>query len=435
MADAGAVGPSPGHASRVSAVTVAGIAVASALVPLNSTMIAVALPEIADAFDIAKGRAGVLITVYLAAMLVGQPVAGRVADSVGPRRTAMGSLLGLGACSALAVLPGSFPVLVALRAGQAVFASALAPSVQSMLRAITAPGERGRAFGLLGSILGVGAALGPVLGGLLIAGFGWRAVFAVNVPIVVGVLLVLRRTAVTRSSIDRAALGASTADAEAPSLWNRHFTAAFSTQALVTLAQYALLLIAPMVLDARGWGSGSIGLALSLLTVGMIVMSPTGGRMGDRYGRRRPVLIGLAVAAVAVAVSAAQESDVATTALLVTLALFGLGVGGATPSLMTAGVEAAPEHRVGLAAGLISMSRYVGSIVASLALTAFVTDGAGATVTGAGTLLALALAGTLASLGTATQLPSTRSAVVATAPVPASALPATIRARVARWSR
>jgi MFS family permease len=392
---------------------------ASALVPLNSTMIAVALPEIADSFDIAKGRAGVLITVYLAAMLVGQPVAGRVADSFGPRRTAVVSLLGLGACSALAVLPGAFPVLVVLRAGQAVFASALAPSVQAMLRAITGPGERGRAFGLLGSILGVGAAIGPVLGGLLIAAFGWRAVFAVNVPIVLVVLVVLRRTVPTRAGPDTAVPAVSTAEPEATSLWNRHFTAAFSTQALVTLAQYALLLITPMVLDARGWGSGSIGLALTLLTVGLVVASPTGGRLGDRFGRRRPVLVGLAMAAAAVALSAVQGSDVATAALLVTLVVFGVGVGGATPSLMTAGVEAAPEHRVGLAAGLLSMSRYVGSIVASLALTAFVTDGTGETVTGAGTLLALALAGTLVSLGTATQLPGPHRATPV--PVPADA--------------
>jgi MFS family permease len=407
---------------RVSPVVIGGIALASALVPLNSTMIAVALPEIADTYDMAKGRAAILVTVYLAAMLLGQPVAGRVADSFGARRTATVSLVGLGLCSAVAAVSGTFWMLVALRGGQALFASALSPSVQSMLRAITHPGERGRAFGLLGSVIGIGAALGPVLGGILIDAFSWRAVFAVNVPIVLVVLTVLRRT-ITDTAADTPSPSSTTATTNPPAgIWNRPFTAAFSTQALSTLAQYALLLIVPILLDARGWSSGSIGLALSLLTVGMIVMSPTGGRLGDRFGRRRPVLVGLGIATAAVAVSTAQGDDVATVALLATLTLFGLGLGGASPSLMTAGIESAPEHRVGLAAGLLSMSRYVGSIVASVALTALVTDGDGSTVIGAGALLALSLASMVGSLAAATQLPGpsvrTEQPVTAISPVP-----------------
>ena len=55
---------------RASTFTIVGIALASALVPLNSTMIAVALPTLADEFDITKGHAAILITVYLVAMLV-----------------------------------------------------------------------------------------------------------------------------------------------------------------------------------------------------------------------------------------------------------------------------------------------------------------------------------------------------------------------------
>src|SRR5262245_41895227 len=92
----------------VPAITIAGIALASALVPLNSTMIAVALPEIASDFDISKGQTSVLITLYLAAMLVGQPVSGRLADSVGPRRLAITASAGFGVCSAVAMLSGTF---------------------------------------------------------------------------------------------------------------------------------------------------------------------------------------------------------------------------------------------------------------------------------------------------------------------------------------
>ena len=181
----------PDQGRGASTFTIVGIALASTLVPLNSTMIAVALPTLADEFDITKGRAGVLVTVYLVAMLVGQPTAGRIADRIGARRLAIIAVTGFGLCSAAAMFASTFAMLVAIRAGQAVFASALSPSVQALVRKVTDADTRGRAFGLQGSVIGAGAGLGPVVGGLLLAAFGWRAIFAINLPIVIVVLIVL----------------------------------------------------------------------------------------------------------------------------------------------------------------------------------------------------------------------------------------------------
>ena len=58
-----------------------------------------------------------------------------------------------------------------------------------MLREVVPDAERGRAFGVQGSVLGVGAGLGPVIGGLATAAFGWRAIFGVNLPVVLAVLV------------------------------------------------------------------------------------------------------------------------------------------------------------------------------------------------------------------------------------------------------
>jgi MFS family permease len=385
----------------VSALTITGIALASALVPLNSTMIAVALPRLAHEYGIAKGHAGLLVTVYLVAMLVGQPLAGRIGDAIGARRLATIAISGFGLCSAAAMFANSFALLVALRALQAAFASALSPSVQAMLRLVTTPAERGRAFGLQGSVIGVGAGLGPVIGGLLIAVFGWRAIFGVNLPIVLVVLVVLRRTVAVEAA-PRPVAGRADHGVPRERLVNGVFAAAFGTQALATVAQYALLLIVPIVLDDRGWGSGSVGLALSLLTLGMIVVSPAGGRFGDRHGRRLPVVAGLAIAAAAVIASALFGDGVASLLLLATLLVFGLGLGAATPSILTAGMEAAPDSRVGLASGLLSMSRYVGSIAASVLLTALVADDGH----GVGLMLTISSGAVLVALGTATRLPA-----------------------------
>lgn len=399
--------PSATAATSASTATVIGIALAAVLVPLNSTMIAVALPRLAREFGIEKAHASVLVTVYLMAMLVGQPIAGRLGDRIGVRRLATISVVGFGVFSTLSMFVGSFAVLVACRAGQAVFASAIMPSVHAMLRMITTPADRGRAFGVQGSVVGVGAGLGPVIGGVLLATLGWRAIFGVNIPIVLVVLWVLRRT--VPASVDNSSSSPTPAvSSSRERVANPVFIAAFSTQAMATFAQYGLLLLTPMLLDDRGWGSAAVGGALSLLTVGLVVTGPPGGRLGDVRGRRFPVLVGLAVATIAVATSAAFGDATASATLMVTLLVFGLGLGLASPGIQTAGIEAAPERRIGFASGLLSASRYVGSITASILLTVLVDDVGG----GAGTMLALCTLALLLGLGTACKLPGLRAAGV-----------------------
>jgi MFS family permease len=382
--------------------TIAGIALASALVPLNSTMIAVALPRIARDFDISKGTTSVLVTVYLVAMLFGQPLAGRVCDLVGARRLAIVAAAGFGLFSAAAMVAGSFWQLVTLRALQAAFASALVPSVQAMLREAVPARQRGRAFGVQGSVLGVGAGLGPVIGGLATAAFGWRSIFGVNLPVVAAVLYVLRRRVApsTRPSVHDASIASDAGD-DSVQVSSSVFRAAVSTNALSTLAQYGLLLVVPIVLDARGWSAASIGVALSCLTLGMVVTGPYGGRLGDAHGRRRPVVIGLIVTLVAVAGSAVGGDHVPSALLVLTLLLFGLGLGVASPSLMTAGIEAAPLARIGSAAGLLSASRYVGSIASTFVLAGVVRDDG----SGLAMLLGVCAASLAVSLAVARRLP------------------------------
>lgn len=386
--EASATGP------PLSRLAVIGVAAAAGLVPLNSTMIAVALPSLADDFDISVGRASILITVYLVAMLLGQPLSGRVSDRIGNRRLVIVALIGFALFSLVCAASTSFGMLVAARGAQAAFASALSPSVQSMLRTGTAPDDRGRMFGILGSVLGVGAAGGPVIGGALTEIFGWQAIFLVNLPVVaVALLVAIRVRSADRTSSEPTHRSAQR-QATAPIL-NRVFVASFSAQAFSTQAQYTLLLLTPIILTARGWNSGSVGLVLSALTVGMIVFGPPGGRSGDRRGRRTPVLVGMTLATASMLVLLIAGATVAAVLLVLALLAFGIGLGTAVPNLMTAALDSVPEERSGSAAGIFSMSRYVGSITTSLAVTALVADDA----SGSRVLFAAAVASmTLATL-------------------------------------
>jgi MFS family permease len=388
-----------------------GIALASALVPLNSTMIAVALPHVARDFDITKGHASILVTLYLAAMLIGQPIAGRLGDTLGARRLALIAVSGFGLCSLAAMFAPTFGFLVTVRALQATCAAALSPSVQAMLRETVPPAERGRAFGLQSSVIGVGAGLGPVIGGLATAAFDWHAIFGVNLPIVAVVLYVLQRytSAPSKETITAQAARPTEADTGPRSrIFNRSFNAAFSTQALSTFAQYALLLAVPIVLDARGWNAAAIGAALTALTLGMVLMGPFGGRQGDLRGLRLPVMVGLTVALAGVATASLFGDDVPSWLLVASLLVFGLGLGAATPSITTAGIESAPSHRIGAAAGVLSASRYVGSIVATVVLAGVVDDDG----RGLATMLLLCTAITVPAIVCARWLPGHRPVVI-----------------------
>jgi len=349
---------------------VIGIAAAAALNPLNSTMIAVALPTIAREFDISSGDAGILVTLYLLAMLAGQPLAGRIGDAVGNRRMVIVALTGCGAGCLLAALAPTFGLLVAARLVQAVFAAALAPSVQSILRAITPPEQHGRTFGMLGSVIGVGAAGGPVIGGVLTSLFGWEAIFLVNLPIIAATLVVVARLSLVEHPTGLGRVGGG----PRPKVEGRTFGAALVAQGMSASAQYALLLVSSIVLDERGWSSGTRGLALSALTFGLIVMGPTGGRLGDVVGRRAPVTAGLSAGVLAAGILAFVGPGVHAAALITALAFFGCGLGFATPGIMTAAIAAAPRERTGSAAGLLSSSRYVGSTISTIAISLLVDD-------------------------------------------------------------
>ena len=340
----------------------AGGMVAASLVPLNSTMIAVGLPDIADDLDVTRGAVASLVVLYLIAMAVCQPVAGRAGDRFGSQRIAISSLVGFGTMSGVAAVAPSFALLLAARVAQAVFGAALIPNVQAIVRSAIAPERRGRAFGILGVGIGAGAAIGPVLGGVLVDAAGWRSIFLVNAPVAGAAIVLVRRA--------RVAVGAVAPEAHAGGrLLHGAFLAACTANASSNLAQYTVLLAVPLLLDGRGWTSSQIGFVLLGMTAGMVVLNPRGGALGDRIGHVRPVVLGMS-ALTAGAVALAVVADDVPALLVASVVLTGVGMGLATASLQAAALEAVPEPVVGAAAGLFSTSRYVGSITGSLLLAA-----------------------------------------------------------------
>jgi len=380
---------------------------AGVLIPLNSTMIAIGLTALARDLGVARGTAALLVTTYLVAMLVCQPIGGRLGDRWGNRRVLGVAITGFGVASVAASLAPTFPALLAGRVLQAVFGAALIPNAQALLRA-TVPGERrGRVFGLVGTGIGAGAAIGPVLGGFLTEAIGWRGIFAVNVPLALVVVALLLRArevggatgapaAVLATGTATAAAAASNVPAAPPPqgglLTSPAFRAACLTQTTSNFSLYTVLLVLPSLLGEQGWTGSAIGLATSGLTAGLLVLGPIGGGLGDRRGRVVPITAGLAVVVVgALLLAAAPRSP---TALVIGPLVMGLGLGLSGASLQAAAMDAVPQAVAGAAAGVYSASRYVGSITGSLAIAV---TGATAVATARPVLVAVAVAAVVAT--------------------------------------
>jgi EmrB/QacA subfamily drug resistance transporter len=154
---------------------------------LDVSIVNVALPSMQTGLHASAGGVQWVVSGYALAFGLTLVAGGRLGDALGRRRIFMVALTGFVAMSALAGAATTMTWLVGARFLQGLFAGLLTPQSSGIIQNLFKGPERGRAFGLLGATIGVSTAVGPILGGLIIAGFGadtgWRWVFYVNVPI------------------------------------------------------------------------------------------------------------------------------------------------------------------------------------------------------------------------------------------------------------
>ncbi len=163
-------------------VALAVIALAQLMVVLDATIVNIALPSAQADLGFGTDQRQWIVTAYSLAFGSLLLLGGRLGDLFGRKNTFIIGLVGFALASVLGGLADSFGLLVAARALQGVFGALLAPSALGMLTTtFRDPKERGRAFGIFGSIAGSGAALGLLLGGVLTEYASWRWCLYVNV--------------------------------------------------------------------------------------------------------------------------------------------------------------------------------------------------------------------------------------------------------------
>ncbi|MFE0380272.1 MFS transporter [Streptomyces inhibens] len=392
----------------------------SLLNPLNSTMIATALVAIGQDFHVGAADTAWLISAMYLSSAVGQPSMGRLADRAGPRRVFVAGALTVCAAGLIGALAPTFTLLIVSRVVLGIGTAAAYPAAMAMLSAESRRVGRPTPRYVLGrlSLAALGsAAIGPTLGGLLAATAGWRAVFAVNIPLallaLIGAFAWLpadrkhahpARTEPGSGSLDPLgiALFAATltcamffllrlADPRWPLLapagglaavlvwWqlrhpepfidlrmlarNRALVLTYLRHGLTYLVIYCVLYgFSQWLEEAHGYSSFHAGLIMLPMSGAAAFCSIAGART---KGIRAPLTVAAACLAVGSAVFLLLQSTGPLIVLLCAGALLGIPQGLASTGNQAAVYAQAPADGVGAAAGLQRTAQYLGAITAS----------------------------------------------------------------------
>jgi EmrB/QacA subfamily drug resistance transporter len=469
--------PRPVHRRLVLAICCLSVGVTG----IDITIVNVALPSISKDLHASVSSLEWTVDAYSLVMACLLVLSGSMADRFGRKRIfQLGlSLFSLG--SLLCSLAPGVGWLIAFRGLQAVGGSMLNPVAMSIIVSVfTDRRERARAVGVWGSVIGITIAVGPVLGGLLVSGIGWRSVFWVNVPIGIAAMALTQRfvpesKAARARAFDppgQALIIAAFASIIAATIEGpRHGWADPWIVGLLVLA--VLALIGMLIVESRrseplidlrffrsppfsGANTISVVLAASLsgflflntlylqdlrhfsplraglmiipLAVGQAVAANISGRLLAARGARLPLTLGGALLAIGGFLLAPLTVRTEGVYLLAAYAIFGLGAGMISPSVTNTAVSGLPPDQVGVAGALAASARQFGSSI-GVAVTGSIVASTGAgfinsshaawAVLGACGLVALAL-GVISTSSWAKAAAARNGERLATAPIPES---------------
>lgn len=414
---------------------VAAVCVGAFMGQLDASIVTVALPTLQRTFDASVGAVTWVGLSYLLVLVATVTAVGRFADMWGRKLLYVYGFLIFTLASALCGLAPSLGALCGFRALQAVGAAMLQANSLAIIVLVVPGRALGKAIGLQGAAQALGLAMGPSVGGLLLAAGGWRLIFFVNIPFgllgaLAAVLLVPRsRDLMARVRFDWkglaiffpavvALLSAISFGAEVgwgsvlivgsfvvagvlcvlfigherrdtdPMLdlglfRNSQFSTGIASGIGSYLVMFGVLLLVPFYLErGQGLGTARSGLELMAMPLAFGVVAPFAGRLADRLGARPLTVAGMGLVAGGLAVLGAVRPS--TGAFLGLLAAVGVGMGLFTSPNNASIMGAAPEQQAGMASGVLNMTRGLGTALGlALTGTVFVIAGGDTGSTGA----------------------------------------------------
>lgn len=412
--------PRAGNEQRTTVRSWAALAVlclGAFLVVLDTTIVNIAIPSILTSLHSSLDQ--VLWTlngytlVYAALLITG----GRLGDLFGPRRLFVVGVTTFGIASIACSVSQSTAELIAARAAQAIGGALLTPQTLAMIPAIFPAQRRGAAIGMWSGAAGLAAAVGPTLGGVLVAHAGWRSIFLVNVPL--GALAILssfvllpatnprRKHRIDVGGIvlattgllaivfalvegERYGWGTVIGPVTIPALaaagmgmliafvvWERRQPEpllpvwlfanpnfAVSTWVIAVFQTVMLsLIIGASLYFQSGLGLSPLAAGIALVPTPLAVMlaGPVAGRLTDRIDLKFILMAGLIIGAAGLAwVIRTASADAGPERFVLPLLVTGCGLGCGFAVVMTLGMRAVPPQFAGAASGILNTFRQVG---------------------------------------------------------------------------
>jgi len=396
--------------------TLVAMSLGFAVVQLDVSVVNVAIRPIGDALG--GGVAGLqwIVNAYTIAFAAFILSAGALGDRAGARRVFVAGFALFTAASVACGLAPSLGVLIGARAVQGVGAAILVPCSLILLNhAFPEADARARAVGLWAAGASVALSGGPLVGGVLIAALGWRAIFFINLPLgAAGIWLALRAARETPRAEDRgvdlpgqtaavvtlAALAAATI-AGGRSGWpepgvlagyalavvafaafllteartrrpmlplglfrDRTFSAAAAIGLVLNIAFYGLIFVLSLFFQRdQGLSALETGLAFAPMTGVVLLTNIAAGRIARVTGPRRVILVGAVLAALACAALLGVGAGTSYGAMLVPLVVLGGAVGLIVPLMTSELLGSVDRSRSGVASGTLNTMRQTGSVI------------------------------------------------------------------------
>ena len=380
---------------------------------LDASIVNISLPTIVRSLNTDLAAVAWVVMAYLIVITGCLLVMGRLSDLFGQKQVYLLGFLAFTLGSAFCGFSPTISFLIGSRMLQGLGASALMANGSAILTTAYPEQDRGKALGIMGSVISAGFLTGPILGGFLVEHLGWRSVFFINVPIgaigiylsskvlendlsadkarldLLGGLLIFLFLAFLLLFLDRIAQGSG------PLLWvwffllllclglfilvelrspsplvelklfrRRLFVSSLGASFLSFWMGAAHTFVMPFFLqDILEFSPAKAGMFIFPIALTVMVTAPLGGRFSDRVGVRIPATIGLTLTALTVFSFTLLKPSANDLDILVRQVVLGLGISFFNPANNSAIIGSLPREKVGLASSFLALSRNLGLVI------------------------------------------------------------------------
>jgi EmrB/QacA subfamily drug resistance transporter len=392
------------------------VAVGVFMSTVDSSIVNLALPVIMKDFTQPLEVMEWVVVSYLLTISALLLTFGRLSDLRGRRWVYCRGFLIFTLGSLLCSVAQSIWLLIAARAFQGIGAAMLMACSPAIVVDVFPPAERGRALGMVGTVVAIGLTTGPALGGFILDHFSWRAIFYINIPIGLtaswaanrilkgGPADVGRREAfdffgalllalclcaflyllshlkeLSHTPLLAVAIALGTVVAGGVFLWFegrtqhpifnlslfrlRLFILPVASAAILFAGLFTIVFLTPFyLLHPAGYDVDQAGLLMMVPFVFLSVISPLSGALADRIGSRLLCSVGMLVLSTALFAFSWLGPDASTLQLIWRLALTGLGIAIFLPPNSAAAMGSVPPHQRGIASGTVATARNFGMV-------------------------------------------------------------------------